>query len=394
MIKTLRLLSQHLKYSVENTISWELCSSLLSSIPNWTTVLNSLHPEFVDLGEEIRLTEKGVRLSLLLFRQQREQLSKVVLSSVGKLTQWKYGKSVSVGDLLKRGDFSSEELTNILSFLDKKEDIFVDGEISLTFCGLSKSINYANRTDVKPNITAQWFQHQPARTFSKIAEAISRKCNKSSIMALVEDHVHDYVSALINRNGLRSRIENKKPIRPSQLGAWGVRYAISTFRAWAQDASVRSLRGALTEGERKEASFEEDPLGSKFIGTAAIGGSDFGHGIGSHGVVVFQDEEGLTQNEVEMVGGDMREEVEKQQIIDQAFGRITEIIEEYFPHKPFHAFAFREFVEGERFSRIARQCGQEYRNSNWVDEIREVLQDNLSQTYVPTLLSSGEVHEK
>lgn len=100
-----------------------------------------------------------------------------------------------------------------------------------------------------PNATAQFLGENFGRLYDRATHHLRRKMPRSEMFDKVDDHVMNWVDRVIQRDGLRSRIEEGKSIAPSQVCAWARRGAYTDIRNEGREPAARVLYGALTPKE-------------------------------------------------------------------------------------------------------------------------------------------------
>ena len=103
--------------------------------------------------------------------------------------------------------------------------------------------------DQGPNLTAQWIAHHWRVLWPRVIRHLNRKMGRSAEFNKVEDHVANYFSGLIIRDGLRNYIEAGRRIAPSEVCAWARKSAYSDIRNEGREPVCRTLHGALTKKE-------------------------------------------------------------------------------------------------------------------------------------------------
>jgi hypothetical protein len=101
-----------------------------------------------------------------------------------------------------------------------------------------------------PNLTAKWIDENYRALYERLHSYLGRKLPVSAQRSKVEDHIHTFFTNLINRDGLRSRIEEGQSIPYSQVCAWAKRSSISEFRDEGTEPVCRVNDGALTKKEQ------------------------------------------------------------------------------------------------------------------------------------------------
>lgn len=100
-----------------------------------------------------------------------------------------------------------------------------------------------------PNTTAQFIGRNFQQTYDRLTLHLRRKMPRSETLGKIDDHAMTWLERLIARDGLRKRLEEKRPPAPSQLCAWARRSAYSDIRNEGREPVCRLLHGALTKPE-------------------------------------------------------------------------------------------------------------------------------------------------
>jgi hypothetical protein len=103
------------------------------------------------------------------------------------------------------------------------------------------------------NATSRWIGAQGAKFLTYLSEKVARKLVVSSTMGLVEDHVNTYLMKAIRRDAFAKMLAEKNGKIPwSKIVSYCVRSAYTDIRGEGTDAHCRTLRGSLTEQNRKQ----------------------------------------------------------------------------------------------------------------------------------------------
>lgn len=102
-----------------------------------------------------------------------------------------------------------------------------------------------------PNATAQFLGDNWDRFYDRGTLALRRKLPRSEALNKVEDHFMNWAEKIIQRDGLRGRIEAKKPIAPSHVAGWARKAAYTQLRNEGRKPICRVFHGALTPKEVK-----------------------------------------------------------------------------------------------------------------------------------------------
>jgi len=129
------------------------------------------------------------------------------------------------------------------------------GEWALTELGVKKAKLLKEKYEGKivlsagPNQTAQFFGDRWDTMWGRITLHLRRKMPRSEEFGKVEDHAMNWLERIMQRDGLRGRIEAGKSIPPSQVQAWARRGAYTDIRNEGREPVCRTFHGALTKKE-------------------------------------------------------------------------------------------------------------------------------------------------
>jgi hypothetical protein len=132
------------------------------------------------------------------------------------------------------------------------------GEWALTALGVKEAKRLREVYEGKitlsagPNVTAQFLGEHFGRLYGRATLHLRRKMPRSEMFDKVDDHVANWVDRVIQRDGLRTRIEDGRPIAPSQVCAWARRGAYTDIRNEGREPVCRVFHGALTPKEVRE----------------------------------------------------------------------------------------------------------------------------------------------
>ena len=102
-----------------------------------------------------------------------------------------------------------------------------------------------------PNVTARFLGNNWGRFYGKATSALCRKMPRSEALNKVDDHVMNWVEKIMQRDGLRTRLDKGKSIAPSQVSGWARRAAYTEIRNEGREPVCRVFHGALTPKEIK-----------------------------------------------------------------------------------------------------------------------------------------------
>lgn len=100
-----------------------------------------------------------------------------------------------------------------------------------------------------PNKTAQFIGDNFDTLYGRITLHLRRKMPRSEMFDKCDDHAMNWIERVIQRDGLRGRIEAGKSIPPSQVQAWARRGAYTDIRNEGREPVCRVFHGALTKPE-------------------------------------------------------------------------------------------------------------------------------------------------
>jgi hypothetical protein len=100
-----------------------------------------------------------------------------------------------------------------------------------------------------PNKTARFLGDNFENYYGRITLHLRRKMPRSEEFDKVDDHAMNWIERIIQRDGLRSRIEDGKSIPPSQVQSWARKGAYTDIRNEGREPVCRVFHGALTKRE-------------------------------------------------------------------------------------------------------------------------------------------------
>lgn len=109
------------------------------------------------------------------------------------------------------------------------------------------------------NLTAEWLtEHltpEPGQSESdlhrRIRFTLAKKCRLSASRDMLDDHVNQFVVRLIQRDGLRKKLEAGEKIHYSTIATYAVNSAFTDIRDFGTDPVTREGYGARTPKERQ-----------------------------------------------------------------------------------------------------------------------------------------------
>lgn len=100
-----------------------------------------------------------------------------------------------------------------------------------------------------PNATAKYIGENFKKLYDRITLSLRRRMPRSEMFDKVDDHAANWIERVIQRDGLRTRLEAGKSIPPSQACAWARRSAYTDIRNEGREPVCRVFHGALTKPE-------------------------------------------------------------------------------------------------------------------------------------------------
>lgn len=100
-----------------------------------------------------------------------------------------------------------------------------------------------------PNETAQYLGENWERLYGRITLALRRKMPRSHELDKIDDHAMNWMEKIIQRNGLKSRIQAGKSMAPSTVAGWARKLAYTQIRNEGREPVCRVFHGALTPKE-------------------------------------------------------------------------------------------------------------------------------------------------
>lgn len=129
------------------------------------------------------------------------------------------------------------------------------GEWALTELGVKKAKALREKFEGRivlsagPNATARFLGDNWDTLWGRVTLHLRRKMPRSEEFGKIEDHAMGWMERVMQRDGLRSRIEDGKSIPPSQVQAWARRGAYTDIRNEGREPCCRVFHGALTKKE-------------------------------------------------------------------------------------------------------------------------------------------------
>lgn len=103
-----------------------------------------------------------------------------------------------------------------------------------------------------PNMTAKFLGDNFERLYGRMTLHLRQKMPRSELFDKIDDHAMNWVYRVIQRDGLRTRLQDGKSIPPSHVCAWARRGAYTDIRNEAREPVARVFYGALTPKEVRQ----------------------------------------------------------------------------------------------------------------------------------------------
>ena len=141
--------------------------------------------------------------------------------------------------------------------------ILGSGQWALTALGVEAAQDLQQQPDTQPdaggpNTTSRWLEQHYKPLYERLHSYLGRELPRSRELNKVDDHIHNFLSHLIRRDSLRSRLEAGKNISYGQVCAWARPSAVTDLRGEGTEPVCR-LHGALTQREQDLDLY--DPMG-------------------------------------------------------------------------------------------------------------------------------------
>jgi DNA-directed RNA polymerase specialized sigma24 family protein len=209
----------------------------------------------------------------------------------------------------------------------------LNGEWALTALGADEAKQLRELYDGQiqlssgPNVTAQFLGENFERFYPRMTSHLRRKMKRSEMFDKVDDHAMNWISKVIERDGLRSRIEAHKPIAPSQVCAWARRGAYSDIRNEGREPVARVLHGAMTP---KEVRVHSTVNWTEEVIPRTINDSE---GLSGMRVTAHREEEGAETDSIQYLmdthsSASVEETVGNQEAFKFCLERVSEILHE------------------------------------------------------------------
>jgi hypothetical protein len=102
------------------------------------------------------------------------------------------------------------------------------------------------------SITARWISQNGSALRSSLITHLASKLSVSNSIGAVEDHVHTFMTRMVEKDLLAPIIGRGTRPSFSVLRVWAYQSACTEMRRWGVDASTRTLRGAKTAREMEK----------------------------------------------------------------------------------------------------------------------------------------------
>lgn len=101
----------------------------------------------------------------------------------------------------------------------------------------------------KLNATAVWLGQNQRTVYSTLIGHLSSKMQRSSELGVVEDHVQEFLTRLVNDDRLAPLLTTGETPKLAVLRVWAYQSACTELRRWGVDAALRVTRNAKTSRE-------------------------------------------------------------------------------------------------------------------------------------------------
>lgn len=206
------------------------------------------------------------------------------------------------------------------------------GEWALTELGVKKAKLLKEKFEglivlsAGPNVTAQHLGKHWNELWSRITLHLRRKMPRSEEFGKIEDHAMNWLERVMQRDGLRGRLEAGKSIPPSQVQAWARRGAYTDIRNEGREPVCRVLHGALT---KKEIALHDPSNWTEVVMPRSINESEnlFVNSYAAHS------EDGFVSDPIDNlrddhVTADVEGAVMSEDALHDVLGRVAEIIQD------------------------------------------------------------------
>jgi hypothetical protein len=99
------------------------------------------------------------------------------------------------------------------------------------------------------NVSAEYLAKNFDEIYGRITSHLRRKMRRSEIFDKIDDHAMNWITRVIQRDGLRKYVDDGKKLPPSRICAWARRSAYSDIRNDGRQPVCRVFHGALTKRE-------------------------------------------------------------------------------------------------------------------------------------------------
>lgn len=192
--------------------------------------------------------------------------------------------------------------------------------------------------------TIEWLEDRWPEVWDRCNRALPKYLSRSADMGLLQTHLQQFALTLLRRDSIgKRRDKGKKDPSLAQVQGWALNSAITDIRSWGRDAATRATRGALTERgftQRDEQVFDaEIPFRDSFLSAPDN--------------TVIRTEEGADV----YYGGDMRQDAETQEFLNNAMGIIEAAISKHMANPDRYNQVAHLLVDGYRIKDIAEVQG-------------------------------------
>ena len=99
------------------------------------------------------------------------------------------------------------------------------------------------------NVTAQWLAANATRVWQSLTTHLATKMQRSGELGVVEDHVQEFLTRLIEDDRLADFLAKGENPKLSALRVWAFHSAVRQIRHWGVDAALRATCNAKTARE-------------------------------------------------------------------------------------------------------------------------------------------------
>ena len=100
-----------------------------------------------------------------------------------------------------------------------------------------------------PNVSAEYLAHNFEELYNRITLHLRRSMRRSEMFDKIDDHAMNWITRVIQRDGLRKHVDLGQTVAPSRICAWARRGAYTDIRNEGREPVCRVFHGALTKRE-------------------------------------------------------------------------------------------------------------------------------------------------